>query len=390
MFVSSTCYDLGQVRADLKDFLESVGIQPVLSEYPTFPVNPDENTIENCLRVVDENADLFLLVVGSKYGPIQDGGKSITNMEYLRARAKGIPIYVFVEKAIINILPVWRDNPDGKYDSITDSSKIFEFVESMRSIEGIWVFPFEKAGEIANTLRIQLAYLFLDALQLRGRLKMNGLPDSLASLHGTPLKLVIDKSPIWEHRLFSHTVAQEFEKVNAQKLDLQYGIALGEAEYLRGANDVIHWIRKKNAEASRIVDATNQIINVALPQALGEPGMPGDPEKIVYVARRFASAYEHAIEWSLEAKRVGVDDENCSGLISAVGSFLAETITEIERFSRELYDENENALLTFQANPNAEITINLTLKLTLSNLDEFNAELKKFRKYYGLEGEWDD
>lgn len=85
VFVSSTCYDLKQVRADLKAFIESLGLEPVISEYDAFPVDPNVTTVENCLRVVDAKADIFVLIVGGRYGAVQDKGKSVTNLEYLRA-----------------------------------------------------------------------------------------------------------------------------------------------------------------------------------------------------------------------------------------------------------------------------------------------------------------
>ena len=188
MFVSSTCYDLKQVRADLKGFIESLGLNPVLSDYDSFPVDPDVSAVDNCLKVVDERADLFLLVVGGRYGSTIEQGKSITNMEYLRARAKGIPVYAFVQKSILNILPVWKDNPEAEFKNIVDSPKLFEFVTSLTDSKGVWVFPFEVAQEITDTLRKQLAYLFMDALQLRRRVKTAGLPESLAQLQGTPLR----------------------------------------------------------------------------------------------------------------------------------------------------------------------------------------------------------
>jgi hypothetical protein len=68
MFVSSTCYDLKQVRADIKTFLESLGLCPVISDYDSFPVDPNVAAVDNCLQVVAERADLFLLIVGGRYG----------------------------------------------------------------------------------------------------------------------------------------------------------------------------------------------------------------------------------------------------------------------------------------------------------------------------------
>ena len=33
VFVSSTCYDLKQVRENMKEFIESYGYEPVMNEY---------------------------------------------------------------------------------------------------------------------------------------------------------------------------------------------------------------------------------------------------------------------------------------------------------------------------------------------------------------------
>lgn len=70
MFVSSTCYDLAQVRADLSAFIEGYGFTPMLSETSSFPINPDSTTVENCRRAVHEHADILVLIVGGRYGAL--------------------------------------------------------------------------------------------------------------------------------------------------------------------------------------------------------------------------------------------------------------------------------------------------------------------------------
>jgi hypothetical protein len=74
VFVSSTCYDLRQVRADMKQFIESFGFKPVLSEYPSFPIDPDVGTIENCLIAVENYANIFVLIIGGRYGSTTNCG----------------------------------------------------------------------------------------------------------------------------------------------------------------------------------------------------------------------------------------------------------------------------------------------------------------------------
>lgn len=97
VFVSSTCYDLKQIRKDLEQFLNNeLGFEALLSDSDSFPVDPQLNTIANCTKNVDDLADIFILIIGRRYGMITDSGKSITNLEYLHAKQKNIPIYVFL------------------------------------------------------------------------------------------------------------------------------------------------------------------------------------------------------------------------------------------------------------------------------------------------------
>ena len=57
LFVSSTCYDLAQLRTDLREFAESLGLEPILSELETFPVDPSRDTVENCINAVRSHAE---------------------------------------------------------------------------------------------------------------------------------------------------------------------------------------------------------------------------------------------------------------------------------------------------------------------------------------------
>lgn len=167
--MSSTCYDLKQIRQNIRTFIEDdLGYEAILSEYDSFPVDPDKDTVNNCLRVVEQRADIMVLIVGCRYGYVTERGeKSITNLEYLRARAKGIPIFVFIEQKIINILPVWQNNKEADFSNIVDSDKIFEFVDTLRSKGSNWVHEFNTGADIISCLKKQLAYLVNDSLCLR-------------------------------------------------------------------------------------------------------------------------------------------------------------------------------------------------------------------------------
>jgi len=351
----------------------------MMSEYNSFPVDPNTAAIENCLTAVDQRADVFVLIVGGRYGSTNEHGKSVTNMEYLRARAKGIPVYAFIKQSILHVLPVWKNNPEGDFHSEVDSVKLFEFVTSLGDSSGVWVFPFEVAQDITDTLRKQLAYLFFESLQIRTRFKSSGLREPLSQLSGEPLRLVIERSPGWEYLLFMHQLAQDIARVRHRRLDLDYGIAFGSIDRLSDPGEVFVWISRRMAQAGRLIEAAGQIVNVALQEALGPPGITGDAEKIVYVATTLSEVYRNAIEWAIECKRVEVDDEKYTEIVRLTGTLTDDMIREIESWSEKILKETQEALAN-PPGPNDEPrTLRFTLEIRAPMTEKLNKELERLR-----------
>ena len=145
IFVSSTCYDLSQVREDLKQCISDLGHNPILSEQRDFPINPYLSNAENCINAVKNEADIFVLIIGNRYGATLGSGKSITNTEFLTAVDKGIPIYTFALKEMVTLLPVWEKNPDADFSHTVSDNRIFEFLANVRNESGLWNFDFNKA-----------------------------------------------------------------------------------------------------------------------------------------------------------------------------------------------------------------------------------------------------
>lgn len=380
VFVSSTCYDLKQVRADIRGFIESLGFNPMLSEYSSFPIDPDIGTVENCLKAVDEYATIFVLIVGGRYGAPTDEGKSVTNLEYLRGRAKGIPVYAFVQRSILDILPVWRANPDANFQQVADSTKLFEFVAGLRDSRDVWVLPFDTAQDITETLRTQWAYLFLDALQLRLRAKQAGLPDSLAQLKGQTLRLVIEQPLLWEIRLFSEVLAQELSEARHLRRDLDYGVVFGTGERF-DVSTVWDLLQRKNTEMIRVISSLERLINVALSDAMKPPGVPADAEGIVYVARKVGESYRHMIQWTIDYRRIDVDEE-LQNLITISSRMSTNAVREVEEFSQTLQSTIVKEIAEHK--PGVPRTITFKLTITAPPAEEVIEEMNRVRRVYGF------
>ena len=382
-FVSSTCYDLKQVRTDICEFFrDQLGYDVLLSEKDSFPLDPQKGTIDNCIRAVDERADIFVLIVGCRYGHVTETGRSVTNMEFLRAKAKGIPIYAFVDKQILSILPVWRDNPNGNYQSTVDTPKLFEFVDSFRNNGGIWSFSFESAQDIVNTLRAQLGFLFSDCLSLKQKATPKTMSKKIANLDGYAFQTALLRPAGWEQKLFAQVLSSGLQDLKDRRRDFNYGITLAPPRRLQNSEELFEYLSLKMEQLQHTIDTISVLIDKTLPDALGAPGVPGDADYIVYVANRLIDVYSSVIDWSLDFSTIATQ-EDLQGLVTSFSKMCEVTLCDIERFSDECCDK----LLSIPDNltENSEpILGNITLSLTSPKTDDFYREVNKLAQKYGL------
>jgi hypothetical protein len=377
VFVSSTCYDLNQVRADMKRFFDGMGLDPILSETPSFAVNPQTGPVENCLQAVKERADIFVLIVGDRYGSQNESGKSITNLEYLEARAKGVPVYAFVLKRILNVLPVWKKNPEANYEGTVDTPKLFAFVDSLRSAQNHWVYEFDEAQQIIDTLRRQLAYLFMEGLILRKTVNDLQLAPSLRDLSGPCLKLILERPMAWEFRFFSTALEEEMNADQSLKWDLQFGLKLTQVHELGELPQMFDWIRNKLSKIKALIHSVECLMNQAIQEALGPQGEPGNPELLLYVAKRVAHVRKELVHWALEFRCTDVQPE-CERLLSLTSDMSKDAIMQIETIPSRLNSEISKAVEA--VGRGERYTAELIVKLTTPYSDELAAEFEKLNE----------
>lgn len=213
IFVSSTCYDLFEERAQVRNLLLNLGHDPILSDHNDVHYDHHEHTHVSCIRQVS-NADMVILLVGNRYGGvaiddalkeinldiIQDRlnskikikelieemkertqksikahesdntlkkiryGFSITHFEILRAIQEDIPIYAFVKDKVWNFNELYTYNKDKIEDLIipsidkNHSKYLFEFIEILKNRKyGNSLQAYSNYLDIEQALKKQLA-----------------------------------------------------------------------------------------------------------------------------------------------------------------------------------------------------------------------------------------
>lgn len=375
VMISSTFYDLQQVRSDLSEFFGKVmGFRPLVSELPTFPVDTDVSTVENCRRRVENEADLMVLLIGGRYGSRESSSsKSITNIEYLAARAKGIPIYAFVKSSVMATLPVWKRNSDADFTDVVDDPSVFEFVASVRETERVWTFEFELAQDVVRVMRVQLAYLFAQALQWQRRVYDEGNADVLSSLKGEALRIALEKPSPWEYSLFAAVIVNEVGVYRELRRMQQLKVITGAYAYV-SLDGFEEWAKTRMAELSGLIASAEILLNEEFKLAVGEPGHEGDLNRIVFCGRGLGMIYRDAVEWTLGTQRTATPDE-MRDVIASMYRFSDSLIGAIEQTGPRLKGLLEEMRLEVAEKGSSKRELYLTIDLPGS--DDFRREIDR-------------
>jgi hypothetical protein len=174
IFVSSTCYDLGPIRDDLEHFIRNFGYEPIRSEKGNIYFDTNKDVAESCIDEVPF-CQMLVLIIGGRYGSeSKETGKSITNMEYNKAKELGIPIFTLVNKKVLDHYEIWQDNKDVKeikYRHV-ENPKVFEFIDEVKNASyNNALQPFESFEDIRFYLSQQWSGMMYRFLIAEGKTK---------------------------------------------------------------------------------------------------------------------------------------------------------------------------------------------------------------------------
>ena len=194
VFVSSTFYDLKQVREDLKRFISGLGYDPVLHETGEVAYGK-ESPLERYLHREIQTCDILTCVIGGRYGTDSQErpDSSITRQELTTAIENQVQVFIFIEQDVhaeYNTYLLNKDTANIKYRYV-DDVRVFEFIESVYNLPGNNpISPFDTVTDIVEFLRSQWAGLFQRFLQDQRRFEEIRILREMKSMAGTLEQLV--------------------------------------------------------------------------------------------------------------------------------------------------------------------------------------------------------
>ena len=229
VFVSSTCYDLSVIRSQLRQFIERLGHEPVMSDYNDVVYDPASHTHTSCIDEV-AGVDAVVVIIGTRFGgtvvpqalqnvdvdSLKTVSKShellktkeclsITQLEVLKAIEKSVPVFAFVDQRVWHDHATYERNK-GKhiadqieYDSIdkpATAKYIFEFINFLRHRNlNNAISTFSRLQDIEDALRRQwsglLQHLLLERrTRVMDRRRIEDLTEQFENLKAAILAAV--------------------------------------------------------------------------------------------------------------------------------------------------------------------------------------------------------
>jgi hypothetical protein len=194
VFISSTYYDLRQVREDIERMVRELGYEPIRHETGRIPYSTDEKLETAAYREV-ELSDIIVSIVGGRFGSesAEHPGLSISQAELRRALDRGVQVFVFAEKSTLSEYSTYLLNKStkGMRYQFADDVRVYEFIEQLYALpRNNPIQPFETSADITEFLRLQWAGLFQRFLQHQRRLSEMKVLDEMNATAKTLRDLV--------------------------------------------------------------------------------------------------------------------------------------------------------------------------------------------------------
>ena len=227
VFVSSTFYDLKQVREDLDRFISGMGYEAVLHEAGDIAYGKD-SAPEGYLPREIGLCDILICVIGGRYGTEskEQPGYSITQKELSVALENQVQVFIFIEQSVYSEYGTYsinKETQDINYRFV-DDKRIFEFIEAIHKLpRNNPITQFQTRSEIVDFLRTQWAGLFQRFLQdqkriveIRALREMKSVAGTLEQLVGFLTEERKNKDDAIQHILLAnHPVFNRFRKLTS-------------------------------------------------------------------------------------------------------------------------------------------------------------------------------
>ena len=373
VFISSTCNDLYNDRLSLKSGIENLGHNVILSESFTFPIEPTKNTIDNCIDIVRNEADILILLIKDNYGYIvPETGRSVTHMELQTAQDKGIPIYTFTNSETLRQKVLL----EGQLNEDSEFLKVCKFIDEVRQERNLWNFEYSGVDDILNTIKTQLSILMKHSLTTRN--KVDAIDKKWVFPHITPeaYRLLVYKEKNYVEQFFFQVMKDEMGRYVDLKLDYKYSHLLNASYKQKSLSEFVKWIKDIFDEFAFYLKSEIRLENAFFDSYKKDDS---DFRQLYYVAKRFANRYANMLELGIHLKSEYVYPEYASiqGRIMGMVDNAISQLENLPQSALDAIDKNVKDEIASKSEISASMDFPSIIDISDEEMEEIFREIKQ-------------
>lgn len=175
----------------------------------------------------------------------------------------------------------------------------------------------------------------------------------------------------WEFFLFGGQLRLELSSRETQYLDGRLGFAEATGTYV-STQDGLTYIRKAVAQFSRVADMVEPMLDInRQTDAFGEPGEPGDADKIMHLAKRIGSLYGQMLDIATSLRGTAYESDETRRAAFALARYADQPLDSVREFVEGFAQKIESIPARLEA---GEESIALEIPLVWDVPDEISKE----------------
>ena len=161
VFLSSTIYDLKDVRNTVQKALRDQGYAVLASEDGSIPIDSSKHSYAICLKAA-KNCECLIAIIDSRFGGVMPGSMvSITQAEVEAALDQGRQVLIFVRQAVWDAKEVYKAYKSKGHPfvptKLVDDERVFDLINAIsKRARANWIFQFNLPDDLIAKILFQL------------------------------------------------------------------------------------------------------------------------------------------------------------------------------------------------------------------------------------------
>ena len=208
---------------------------------------------------------------------------------------------------------------------------------------------------------------------------MGGYEDAIAKSDEQIAQLLSERPQGWEYLLFAGALCAGVERLETKYSDYSLGYAprLG---IMIERQQFADFINSQLDELNVMIGTLDALFSpTAMEDALGPPGIAGDPDKVLHAASRVVRLYEDVLLWAERLRGMAMRSEHRE-IVELLVQFSGQPVNELRDFVHR-FGAQVNEIPSLIAK-NERIVIDETVKFSIPRelVQSFNAKIQALKR----------